>query len=153
MSDTRERRDDHTPGNVVLQSPMTPSTRLLNYSTGVPSHGTGQPATPDSHLMPPPSNRPGLHSVGAILPSAGSVGYHSSPATPHSVPSPAMFTAESQGIVPVLQNIVSTVTLGCKLDLKKIALSARNAEYNPKVCYTSPTTFSLTRLACLHFWL
>ena len=36
------------------------------------------------------------------------------------------------GIVPQLQNIVSTVSLGCKLDLKKIALSARNAEYNPK---------------------
>lgn len=35
-------------------------------------------------------------------------------------------------IVPQLQNIVSTVNLGCKLDLKKIALHARNAEYNPK---------------------
>ncbi|KFD67293.1 hypothetical protein M514_05049 [Trichuris suis] len=34
--------------------------------------------------------------------------------------------------VPQLQNIVSTVNLGCKLDLKKIALHARNAEYNPK---------------------
>ncbi|XP_039248166.2 TATA-box-binding protein-like isoform X1 [Styela clava] len=33
---------------------------------------------------------------------------------------------------PMLQNIVSTVNLGCKLDLKKIALHARNAEYNPK---------------------
>ena len=31
------------------------------------------------------------------------------------------------------RNIVSTVTLGCRLDLKKIALHARNAEYNPKV--------------------
>jgi transcription initiation factor TFIID TATA-box-binding protein len=31
-----------------------------------------------------------------------------------------------------LRNIVSTVNLGCKLDLKKIALQARNAEYNPK---------------------
>jgi transcription initiation factor TFIID TATA-box-binding protein len=29
---------------------------------------------------------------------------------------------------------VSTVNLGCKLDLKTIALKARNAEYNPKVC-------------------
>jgi len=33
---------------------------------------------------------------------------------------------------PQLQNIVSTVNLDCKLDLKKIALHARNAEYNPK---------------------
>lgn len=30
------------------------------------------------------------------------------------------------------RNIVSTVNLNCKLDLKKIALHARNAEYNPK---------------------
>lgn len=32
----------------------------------------------------------------------------------------------------VRRNIVSTVNLGCRLDLKKIALHARNAEYNPK---------------------
>ncbi|CAI4230626.1 unnamed protein product [Auanema sp. JU1783] len=34
--------------------------------------------------------------------------------------------------MPTLQNIVSTVNLGVQLDLKKIALHARNAEYNPK---------------------
>lgn len=33
---------------------------------------------------------------------------------------------------PKLQNIVSTVNLQCKLDLRDIALRARNAEYNPK---------------------
>ena len=57
-------------------------------------------------------------------------------------------TAHPSGIVPVLQygqndsrslytfllhrNIVATVNLECKLDLKTIALHARNAEYNPK---------------------
>lgn len=39
----------------------------------------------------------------------------------------------SSGIVPILQNIVATVNLDCRLDLKTIALHARNAEYNPKV--------------------
>jgi len=34
--------------------------------------------------------------------------------------------------MPTLQNIVSTVNLGVQLDLKKIAMHARNAEYNPK---------------------
>ncbi|CAD6188242.1 unnamed protein product [Caenorhabditis auriculariae] len=34
--------------------------------------------------------------------------------------------------MPMLQNIVSTVNLGVPLDLKNIALHARNAEYNPK---------------------
>lgn len=34
--------------------------------------------------------------------------------------------------MPKLENIVSTVDLDCKLDLRKIALQAKNAEYNPK---------------------
>ncbi len=34
--------------------------------------------------------------------------------------------------MPKLQNIVSTVNLNCKLNLKNIALHARNAEYNPR---------------------
>ncbi|KAF9032461.1 hypothetical protein BDZ89DRAFT_948179, partial [Hymenopellis radicata] len=36
-----------------------------------------------------------------------------------------------EGIVPTLQNIVA-VNLDCRLDLKTIALHARNAEYNSK---------------------
>ena len=43
-------------------------------------------------------------------------------------------TKHPSGIIPTLQNIVATVNLNCKLDLKTIALRARNAEYNPKVC-------------------
>jgi transcription initiation factor TFIID TATA-box-binding protein len=39
---------------------------------------------------------------------------------------------QGSGIMPVLQNIVATAYLGCLLDLKTIALHARNAEYNPK---------------------
>ncbi|CAE7064814.1 unnamed protein product [Rhizoctonia solani] len=58
-----------------------------------------------------------------------------------SAPTPAekpALTLEQQhitavdGIVPTLQNIVATVNLDCRLDLKTIALHARNAEYNPK---------------------
>ncbi len=65
------------------------------------------------------------------------------PSTPaaSAIPStPAPLTLEQQhitaveGIVPTLQNIVATVNLDCRLDLKTIALHARNAEYNPKVC-------------------
>lgn len=40
--------------------------------------------------------------------------------------------AAASGIVPTLQNIVATVNLDCRLELKTIALHARNAEYNPK---------------------
>ncbi|KAF3937984.1 hypothetical protein ABW19_dt0205794 [Dactylella cylindrospora] len=49
------------------------------------------------------------------------------PATPAATPSNGV-----SGIVPTLQNIVATVNLDCRLDLKTIALHARNAEYNPK---------------------
>ena len=33
---------------------------------------------------------------------------------------------------PRIQNIVSTINLDCKLDLKTIAMQAPNTEYNPK---------------------
>ncbi|NXP70974.1 TBPL2 protein, partial [Ramphastos sulfuratus] len=52
--------------------------------------------------------------------------------TPMTPMTPVTSASESTGIVPQLQNIVSTVNLACKLDLKSIALHARNAEYNPK---------------------
>uniref|UniRef100_A0A0E0M7Y0 Uncharacterized protein n=2 Tax=Oryza punctata TaxID=4537 RepID=A0A0E0M7Y0_ORYPU len=45
---------------------------------------------------------------------------------------PVDLVEHPSGIVPTLQNIVSTVNLDCRLDLKQIALQARNAEYNPK---------------------
>ena len=52
---------------------------------------------------------------------------------------PAPLTLEQHittvgGIVPTLQNIITTANLDCRLDLKTIALHAGNAEYNPKVC-------------------
>ena len=37
------------------------------------------------------------------------------------------------GIIPKLQNVVATVNLSCQIDLKSVAMRARNAEYNPKV--------------------
>ena len=39
---------------------------------------------------------------------------------------------KNSALQPKLQNIVSTANLCCKLDLREIALQARNAEYNPK---------------------
>ncbi|KAI9832896.1 MAG: hypothetical protein M1819_003926 [Sarea resinae] len=51
------------------------------------------------------------------------------PATPAATPGASQGVS---GIVPTLQNIVATVNLDCRLDLKTIALHARNAEYNPK---------------------
>lgn len=79
-----------------------------------------------------------------VAPQGGVSSAAAGPSTPPAqVPAtPAPLTLEQQhitaveGIVPTLQNIVATVNLDCRLDLKTIALHARNAEYNPKVGFT-----------------
>jgi transcription initiation factor TFIID TATA-box-binding protein len=48
---------------------------------------------------------------------------------PLSEPSPQ---SVATSIVPKVANVVATVNLGVRLDLKDIALKARNCEYNPK---------------------
>jgi transcription initiation factor TFIID TATA-box-binding protein len=73
-------------------------------------------------------NKPALeiHSIGDttnLLPPQ-------TPFTPAAPPSVASLDPNMPQ--PQLQNIVCTVNLGCKLELKSIALKARNAEYNPK---------------------
>jgi len=69
---------------------------------------------------------PSNPSVAPVTPMTGA------PMTPMTGAPMTPMSAEASGIIPQLQNIVSTVNLNTKLDLKKIALHARNAEYNPK---------------------
>lgn len=83
--------------------------------------------------LTPPSNdfdKQNGHANG-VKQQAGQVpnGNGVTPATPAATPGA---TQGVSGIVPTLQNIVATVNLDCRLDLKTIALHARNAEYNPK---------------------
>ena len=53
----------------------------------------------------------------------------------------------------VHRNIVSTVNLGCRLDLKNIAMSARNAEYNPKVNFLHATSiFAYETFSGVRIW-
>lgn len=87
-----------------------------------------QPSTPHSHFIPmTPQQQP--PSVSEAPPS--SIPKVNTPAIDAS-PMFNPMTPLDSSILPQLQNIVSTVNLNCKLDLKKIALHARNAEYNPK---------------------
>jgi transcription initiation factor TFIID TATA-box-binding protein len=67
----------------------------------------------------------------AVGGSQASNGNGVTPTTPAATPG-ATAQQGASGIVPTLQNIVATVNLDCRLDLKTIALHARNAEYNPK---------------------
>jgi transcription initiation factor TFIID TATA-box-binding protein len=62
-------------------------------------------------------------------------------------------------ILPFIENIVSTANLGCHLNLREIALQAKNAEYNPrrfsavimkiKEPKTTALIFSSGRIVCL----
>ncbi|KAH9514834.1 hypothetical protein Btru_023755 [Bulinus truncatus] len=97
-----------------------------------PSFGTG--LTPQPQLQSPMQS-PGM-AFNPVLPPSNASLYPATPnpngpGTPFSPATPASEGLTS-GITPQLQNIVCTVNLACKLDLKTIALRARNAEYNPK---------------------
>ncbi|KAL5009120.1 hypothetical protein ScPMuIL_014701 [Solemya velum] len=102
--------------------------------------GHGLPFSTGLTPQQSPLMSPGLSSFGLsgtpnpLMPLSNSSLYPPTPTPggPMTPISPATPASEGSGIVPQLQNIVCTVNLGCKLDLKKIALHARNAEYNPK---------------------
>jgi transcription initiation factor TFIID TATA-box-binding protein len=104
-----------TPQN-LLGSGQTPHSLLSSPSVMSSSHHPSTSMPTRSHVYAP-------------VPSPGGAPPSPAPATPLSLAPPA---STDPGIVPQLQNIVSTVSLGCRLDLKRIALHARNAEYNPK---------------------
>lgn len=100
----------------------------FGLSTGLTPQSLMQPQTPQNMLSPATS------ALNAALmgPGPSSNLLPSTPGHPMTPMTPVTPASADPGIVPQLQNIVSTVNLGCKLDLKKIALHARNAEYNPK---------------------
>lgn len=102
------------PSNYAIPStPLPPGSNVNQQQGGIfsapPAH-TG--SVPSVNMHPPSMMGPSASHFSQL-----------NPMTP---------VSEISGIVPTLQNIVCTVSLGCKLDLKKIALHARNAEYNPK---------------------
>ncbi|XP_046558057.1 TATA-box-binding protein-like [Haliotis rubra] len=104
--------------------------------SGFPSYGTGltpNPQQAQSPLLSPALSGYGLGATpNPMLPPSNVSLYPPTPGGPMTPGTPATPASEGSGIRPQLQNIVCTVNLGTKLDLKKIALQARNAEYNPK---------------------
>ncbi len=66
-------------------------------------------------------------SSGAVVPAEGNGGGAIVAGSSGIVPG-----QRTDGIVPTIQNVVATVQLGVKLDLKAIVRQARNAEYNPR---------------------
>ncbi|KAI4598235.1 TATA-binding protein (TBP) [Pestalotiopsis sp. IQ-011] len=81
-----------------------------------------------AHELTPPASDPAKRPANG-QPVGAPNGAGVTPATPAATPAA---TQGGSGLTPTLQNIVATVNLDCRLDLKTIALHARNAEYNPK---------------------
>uniref|UniRef100_A0A8C3UAI6 TATA-box binding protein like 2 n=1 Tax=Catharus ustulatus TaxID=91951 RepID=A0A8C3UAI6_CATUS len=131
LSQSKELLPDFSSVDLSFLPDVTQENREQNLSED--GHGTQKeldgslPSKEDSVLMDESS----LSHPGAAQPSPEASGV-CPPLTPMTPLTPATSVSESSGIVPQLQNIVSTVNLACKLDLKNIALHARNAEYNPK---------------------
>ncbi|EDV98434.1 GH23121 [Drosophila grimshawi] len=130
----------HEPTLPLAHKQMQGYQPTASYQQQQPGGGGGtpqslmQPQTPQSmmsHMMPMTERSGGTASVGGGG-DAGSLSNIHQTMGPSTPMTPATPGSADPGIVPQLQNIVSTVNLCCKLDLKKIALHARNAEYNPK---------------------
>ncbi|XP_003742533.1 TATA-box-binding protein [Galendromus occidentalis] len=109
-----------SPMQPMHHDAATPRSNQFPPSVGMTPQAMMQPQTPMGHAPPLGSTTPAHPSK--------DVGNFAAPATP----APQTPASVDPNIIPQLQNIVSTVNLGCRLDLKKIALQARNAEYNPK---------------------
>jgi len=118
------------PDSYEQQSPPQPATNGLSLPGPTPytaSQPASKPPSPSAVSLPTPSN------VVAGPTASTSSSTTQVPSTPVPLTLEQQHITAVEGIVPTLQNIVATVNLDCRLDLKTIALHARNAEYNPKV--------------------
>ncbi|KAH3762697.1 TATA-box-binding protein [Pelomyxa schiedti] len=85
---------------------------------------------PQQQMYAPSPQQYGM--MGQNTPMRGSPVASPSTATSYNPPTTPKNYNFPPDMTPTLHNIVSTANLQCKLDLKTIALHARNAEYNPK---------------------
>ncbi|XP_048218004.1 TATA box-binding protein-like 2 [Perognathus longimembris pacificus] len=106
--------------------------REVEENCKTPSPQNGLPLPSDEGAGPGLSSSSPPSDADQLQPSPEKRNSDASPLASIAPMEPMNPVSESSGIVPQLQNIVSTVNLACKLDLKKIALHAKNAEYNPK---------------------
>lgn len=128
--EAQQQHHHNRQNNIYSYGGFTPQNLLSTGHTPQNLLGT----TPHSLLSAggvgaTPGTRPG-EALQAHLGGAPVYAPIASPAPPS--PATPMSTPQTNDIIPQLQNIVSTVNMGSRLDLKKIALHARNAEYNPK---------------------
>lgn len=103
------------------------------------------PPRPQSTMPPPPLPQLQPQSPQVAVPTVGDLIGNGSTADTKStamevedesnkmdIDTPAFQGLAGSGVIPTIQNIVASVNVDCRLDLKTIALHCRNAEYNPK---------------------
>ena len=139
----------HHPSNTIFggnalfgipQSPAYPNQASVNYFMGVSAspYNTTIPNNTQnvSGVDPNTSNNVMNNSMVGIAPqSIKSEAVKKADGISISGQAPSSYGILSEldeEIKPKLQNIVSTANLKCHLDLRQIALKAKNAEYNPK---------------------
>ena len=130
-----------SPMSPTPTTQLTASTAKPGFEPGLtPQHFLNSGLTPQSLLASTPNQnnfdmRTNVYknsSEQVYAPVESLAPYSPMPTTPTKLTAVTPQPGIEPGLVPQLQNIVATVNLGCKLDLKKIALTAKNAEYNPK---------------------
>ena len=130
---------NHTNSNINLNNnnintPLTSNTNLINTNTtniniNIPNTNNPNTTNPTNNPNNTNTNNPNNLNNSNIdkTPKSNITSESENTATPtyHMITLP-------DNMAPKLQNIVSTVNLKCLLNLREIALKAKNAEYNPK---------------------
>jgi transcription initiation factor TFIID TATA-box-binding protein len=119
-----------------VRSPLVPNRGFVSYYNYGGNAGNNAKKLTNSNNISNSSQNPNLTPKASLSGSArDAVDYSSS----ENITTPSQnFGGEDnilnlpEACAPKLQNIVSTVNLKCKLDLRDIALKAKNSEYNPK---------------------
>ncbi|XP_066981089.1 TATA-box-binding protein-like [Macrobrachium rosenbergii] len=112
------------------ECPLAPSaSAVVLEKVAVQPADSPRPRSQTSSPAPERSQTDILREVGGVCPRAGAPSVQS---VDESQTATKGRWRGLQYLYIFFSNIVSTVNLSCRLDLKKIALHARNAEYNPK---------------------
>jgi len=93
----------------IMQAPSSSTETALTLSASSSSSSSSTDLTADQQQQQQPTETEGENSVMQI------------DANKH-----------PSGIIPAIQNVVATCLIAAKVDLKAVAMRARNAEYNPK---------------------
>jgi len=128
-----EEQEDDIIKRFTMQNPFTPANAMSVFTPGNTMSGTsaGIVAWAETPSSAAAVSTPVVATPGTMTPAT----FPSDPATmkPSDLQSQiAVWKTKLGASPPIIHNVVATASLGVDLDLKKIALTARNAEFNPR---------------------